>query len=132
VDGGDIESDVRRLCDAGQFERAAARAIEAYGPEIGRFISGRVRNDADAQEVFSIFCEDLWVGIRDFAWRCTFRGWAYTLARHGELRHMTSPQRRRERNLTLSQITAAAFVRTSTPGYQRMSRLSRNVLVSAK
>jgi RNA polymerase sigma-70 factor (ECF subfamily) len=117
--GEEIEGGIRRLCETRKYDLAATRAIEVYGSEIWRFIVGRIQNEADARDVFSMFCEDLWMGLPEFAWRCTLRGWAYTLARHSELRYVASPQRRRERNVTLSDAYAWACTRTSTPAYER-------------
>jgi RNA polymerase sigma-70 factor (ECF subfamily) len=117
----EIESVIRRLWEAGDFELAVTRAIEAYGPEIGRFIAGRARDEADARDVFSLFCEDLWRGLPGFAWRCTLRGWAYTIARHAELRYAGSPRCRGNRNVTFSDAhnLARAGARTATPAYER-------------
>jgi RNA polymerase sigma-70 factor (ECF subfamily) len=117
--GVEVDSGVRQWCEAGEYDRAATRAIQAYGPEIGRFIAHRVGNGADARDVFSMFCEDLWLGLPAFAWRCTLRGWAFTLARHAELRHAASPQRRPERNVALSDVPVLVGSRTSTPPYER-------------
>jgi RNA polymerase sigma-70 factor (ECF subfamily) len=115
-----IESAIRRLCQAGVYGAAATRAIEAYGNEIRRFIAGRVRNEADARDVFSMFCEDFWQGLPSFGWRCTLRGWAYTIARHSELRHAGSPLRGREGgDTTLAEIDPSARSRTRTPPYAR-------------
>ena len=115
----DPESGIQQDCEAGQYDRAATRAIEAYGGEIGRFIASRVRNQADAQDVFGIFCQDFWSGLRGFAWRCTLRGWAYTIARHAELRYTTSRVHRHERDPLPSELVVSVPVRTTTAPYER-------------
>ena len=115
----EIESAIRRLCEAGEYDRAATRAIEAHGTELWRFIAGRIRNEADARDVFSIFCEDLWRGLPGFAWRCSLRGWAYTIARHSELRYAASAFCRRDRIVPLSDGHVLPGPGSSTPAYQR-------------
>jgi RNA polymerase sigma-70 factor (ECF subfamily) len=115
----DRESVIRQYCEAGQYDRAATRAIEAYGAEIGRFIASRIHNQADAQDIFGIFCEDFWSGLRGFAWRCTLRGWAYTVARHAELRYVASRFRRCERAELPSEPVIPVPVRTTTAPYER-------------
>jgi RNA polymerase sigma-70 factor (ECF subfamily) len=119
----ETETAVRRACTAGDYDGAATRIIEGYGPGILRFLGGRLRSPADADDVFAMLCEDLWAGLPGFAWRCTARAWIYTLARHAELRFATAPGRRRERNLPLSQApgldAARDQVRTTTAPYAR-------------
>jgi RNA polymerase sigma-70 factor (ECF subfamily) len=115
----EIESAIRKLWETPAYERAATRAIEAYGDEIARFLAARIRNTADAQDVFAIFCEDLWAGLPRFAWRCTLRGWAYTLARHAELRWRATPAHRPGLMVTVSESEVPARIRTTTAPYER-------------
>jgi RNA polymerase sigma-70 factor (ECF subfamily) len=115
----ETESAIQQLCEEGQYDRAATRAIEAHGTELWRFIAGRIRNEADARDIFSMFCEDLWRGLPGFAWRCSLRGWAYTIARHSELRYALSAACRRERIVSLSDAQALPCPGTSTPAYQK-------------
>jgi RNA polymerase sigma-70 factor (ECF subfamily) len=81
-------------------------------------LASRFTSAADAQDVFATFCEDLWSGLPGFGWRCTLRGWAYTLARHAELRLKTSAAHRRsllgipEEMLARARTTTAPYVRT--------------------
>jgi RNA polymerase sigma-70 factor (ECF subfamily) len=96
-----LEDDVKAAWERGDFDDAATRFLAAYGAEILGFLVTRVRDKVDARDVFSEFCEDFLRGLPDFAWRCTMRGWAYTLAKHAADRFLRSPKRRRERNLTL-------------------------------
>lgn len=96
-----LEDRVRKAWDRGDFDDAATRFLEASGPEILGFLVSRVGDKVDARDVFSDFCEDFWKGLPGFEWRCSMRGWAYTLARHAADRHLRSPGRRRARNLTL-------------------------------
>jgi RNA polymerase sigma-70 factor (ECF subfamily) len=96
------EQRIREAFDAGQLDEAASATLEAYGDEISSFLVSRLRSVGDAQEAFSMFAEDLWIGLPKFAWRCSMRTWAYLLARNAGTRYATAPQRRAARNLTLS------------------------------
>lgn len=96
-----VEDAVKEAWERGDFDDAATRFLETCGAEILGFLVTRVRDKVDARDVFSEFCEDFWKGLPGFGWRCTMRGWAYTLAKHAADRFLRSPQQRRERNLTL-------------------------------
>ncbi len=124
-DLGQVEKGVRSLCEVGSYDAAATRTMAGYGREIFTFLRSRLGDQADAWDVFSMFSEDLWRGIPGFAWRCTLRAWAYTLARHAEIRFVSVPQRRAERNLSLSDVAApmdagsAGCARSCTAPYLR-------------
>lgn len=68
------------------------------------YLSTRSRSETDAAEVFSSFCEDPWKGLPGSRWPSSFRTWAYTLARHALDRMARDPQRRRDRNVALSDL----------------------------
>jgi RNA polymerase sigma-70 factor (ECF subfamily) len=120
-----VESSIRQRCEAGDYPAAATGALEAYGVEIRRFLAARMRNAPDAHEVFSMFCEDLWSGLPGFAWRCTLRGWAFTLARHAELRFRASPGQRKGFEVTLPESVASEMRRSTTAPHQRTEVKSR-------
>ena len=101
-DRAEFEQTVRAACEAGSFEVETTRALEGYSPEIISFLHARLRSPSDTEEVYSLFAEDLWNGLPGFAWRCSLRTWAYTLARNAAHRFKAAPHNRRERNLTLS------------------------------
>jgi RNA polymerase sigma-70 factor (ECF subfamily) len=117
----DVERELRQLCDAQAYSGAATRMIEAYGPEIWTFLRSRLRNDADAAEVFAMSCEDLWRGLPNFAWRSTARAWMYAVTRNAECRFACSPHRRPERNIPLSDVLDEVVdrVRTTTPRFRQ-------------
>jgi len=100
-----LESELREACDAGNLRDAATRAIKGYGPEILGYLSAMTRCEADAAEVFSTFCENLWRGLPGFRWASSFRTWSYTLARHALSRFGRDPSRRASRNLPLSEAS---------------------------
>jgi RNA polymerase sigma-70 factor (ECF subfamily) len=59
-----------------------------------------MRARSDAEEAFSIFAEHLWKGLSKFEFRCSLRGWLYTLARNAANRYVSAPHHRRERHHT--------------------------------
>lgn len=98
----DPETLIRDAFDQGDLESAATYALDLYGDEILSFLMARLHRVSDAQEAFSMFSEDLWVGLPKFAWRSSMRTWAYMVARNAATRYAAAPHRREARNLTLS------------------------------
>jgi RNA polymerase sigma-70 factor (ECF subfamily) len=86
----DVEAQVRAACDSGDHSTATHILIECYGPELLGFIEALVRDAADADDAFAMFCEDTWRGIAKFEWRCSVRCWSYTLARNAAFRFLRS------------------------------------------
>lgn len=116
-----VEAELQKLHAAGDFGAAATLALRHYGPEVLGFLVA-VRRDAQAAaEIFSQFCEDLWVGLPRFAWHSSFRTWAYTLARHAFVRHGKDPFGRRRRPLSEQPHLSALEqqIRTRTLTYLR-------------
>jgi RNA polymerase sigma-70 factor, ECF subfamily len=117
------EDAIKRAWDAQDFQAAATLALETYGQEILSFLAARLRATTDAEDAFSMFAEDVWKGLPGFGFRCSVRGWLYTLARNAANRHATSPQRRAARNLPLSCDGAVSVLidrsRTATQMHQR-------------
>jgi RNA polymerase sigma-70 factor (ECF subfamily) len=115
-----IEQPIRDACSAGEHERAATLAIEAYGREVLGFLVARL-DEQRGNEVFSDVLEDLWRGLPGFAWRSSLRSWLYTLARHAISRHLRGKSRRREAPLDTSAALSAVVerVRTDTAAYMR-------------
>lgn len=101
----DTERAVRAACDRGNDRHAATLVIERYGPEILGFLFSFVADHGSADDVFSMFCEDVWRGLPGFQWRCTVRGWCYRLARHAALRFLRTGPARAARHLPLSQAS---------------------------
>jgi DNA-directed RNA polymerase specialized sigma24 family protein len=96
----EIENAIRAALEAQDYQRAATRALEAYGHEILTFLFARLRAVTDGQEAFSMFVEDYWKSLPSFAGRCSMRVWMYTLARNAGIRHSGAAHRRRELDLT--------------------------------
>ena len=85
-----VEREIRKLFDGGHFDRAATIAIEAYEIDITRWLKGILADEVAAREVFSVFCEDLWIGLPKFRWESSFRTWAFQLARNAAWRRLRS------------------------------------------
>lgn len=119
----EAEAAVQQACSSGELDLAATRALEAYGPEIMSFLAARLRSGSDGDEAFSMFAEDLWKGLPAFGFRCSVRGYMYTLARNAANRWATSPANRKDRNLSVSaQASLSALrqhTRTATEIYKR-------------
>src|SRR5687767_12886870 len=97
----DPELEIREAFERGEYEKAATRLLVSYGPEIQGFLAAWLQDRRAAGDAFSLFAQDLWVGLPKFEWRCTARGWAYTLARNAGRRHTKAEQRRRERQVAM-------------------------------
>jgi RNA polymerase sigma-70 factor, ECF subfamily len=116
----DVETRVREAWERGDLEQAATRLIESYGPEVLGFLVAFMNDRSAAREAFSLFAQNLWLALPAFGWRCSARGWVYTLARNAARRHARNEKRRRARHIPmpeglLSEI--AAKTRTRTDAY---------------
>lgn len=125
----DLEAEIRRRAEGGDLAGAAEHALRGYGREIFEFLAALHRHDDDAAEVFSLFAEGLWRGLPRFAWRSSFRTWAYGVARKASLRFRRDARRRAARAAPLpdaSRLEAiVAEVRTATLSWLRTDRKSR-------
>ena len=81
------EEDLRRLWQEGRWDAATERLLRCYGREIAEFLAALHRSDADGGEVFSLFAEGVWRGMAKFEGACSFRTWAYAVARLNSLRY---------------------------------------------
>jgi RNA polymerase sigma-70 factor, ECF subfamily len=123
-----LEHTLRTHCDAGRFREAATEALEGYGAEILGYLHACARNEADADEAFADFCEDLWRGLPGFRFAASLRTWAYTLARHALYNHARDPRRRHafvdpSHAPELAQV--AERVRSTTVTYLRSEKKSQ-------
>jgi RNA polymerase sigma-70 factor (ECF subfamily) len=122
----DVESAVRDLTTASDFDGATTAALRGYGPEVMRFLCALQRSEADASEVFSVFAEDLWKSMKSFSWDCSLRTWAYTIARRASFR---AARKKRGTRLALGSSPAienlVQEVRTQTLTFLRTETKSR-------
>jgi RNA polymerase sigma-70 factor, ECF subfamily len=97
-----LEQEIRQHCTNGAFEAAATAALRGYGREILSFLAALHRNETDASEVFSIFCEEMWRGLPRFTGQCSFRTWAYMICRRRSHSYRRDARRREKRGTLLS------------------------------
>jgi RNA polymerase sigma-70 factor (ECF subfamily) len=125
----ELEADIQRRAAVGDFTGAADAAMRGYGREVYEFLAALHRDEDDAREAFSLFAEGLWRGLPGFAWHCSFRTWAYAVARKASLRLRRDARRRNRRLAELpegSRLEAIAEeVRSATKSYLKTERRSR-------
>jgi RNA polymerase sigma-70 factor (ECF subfamily) len=110
-----LEQEARTLAQREDFSGAASMAVRGYGPEIFGFLVATHRSEQDASDVFSDFTENLVRGLPKFAWHCSLRTWAYTIARNASHRHRRDTGRREKRRAGESALDHVAdAVRSST------------------
>jgi RNA polymerase sigma-70 factor (ECF subfamily) len=121
-----LEADVRARCSAGDYDGAATAALKGFGAEIFGFLVALHRSETDASDVFSVFSENLWKGIRGFAWACTLRAWAYTVARNASHRFRRGARKHEQGRVPLSANPAVEAVveqvRTATLTYLKTAQ----------
>jgi RNA polymerase sigma-70 factor (ECF subfamily) len=118
-----LEARIREKWDAGDLQGAATEALRGYGVEVLGYLVAITRDEPEASEVYASFCEAMWRGLPDFRWQCTFRTWAYVLARHALSRRRRDPFHNAERAVALSRapevFEIADNVRTRTLKFLR-------------
>ena len=112
-----VEADVRAACNDGDHAHAATLALRALGPEIYGFLAALHRSDAD--DVFAMFSTNLWRGLPKFAWQCTLRTWAYTIARNASHRYRRGERHQRAHTGLDDADQLAQEIRTATQSYLR-------------
>lgn len=124
-----IESEIRARCDRADWTGAVETALRGYGAEIFGFLHAFNRNEQDTSEVFSLFSERVWRGLPAFAWGCSFRTWAYAIARNAALSYRQQAKRRDRGRVQLATGSGLANVvdevRTATVSYLRTQTRSR-------
>jgi RNA polymerase sigma-70 factor (ECF subfamily) len=125
----DLEREIRRLSEAGDFSGAATAAIAGYGPEVMRFLHAIHAREEAASDVFSLFAEGVWRGLPGFAWECSFRTWAYAVARRSSLRYRRDAARRARKHVPFEESSELAAVeqrvRTATLSFLKTERRNR-------
>ena len=111
----ELESAIARLLDAGDPQGAATELIRGYGPQILGYLTAAMRQPADADEAFSLFCEDVWNDLHGFQRRSSALAWAYRVAWSCALRVEQDGYKRRGRRLQSNELAELAeIVRSST------------------
>lgn len=121
----ELEATLRTRHASGDLRGTATAALEAYGPEVLGFLVNLTGDHDAAGEIFSMFCEDVWSGLPGFRFQCSFRTWAYTLARHAAQRFREDPHARRRRSLGPEVEEIEHRVRTTTVTHLRTDAKDR-------
>jgi RNA polymerase sigma-70 factor, ECF subfamily len=85
---------IRARCGEGNHALAFDLALSTYEAELLSFLRAFTPEHELAREVYSDLSECLWRSLPDFRWECSFRTWAYMLARQASLRHRRERLRR--------------------------------------
>jgi RNA polymerase sigma-70 factor (ECF subfamily) len=127
-----LEQEIRSRLERGDVDGAADVALRGYGREISNFLIALHRRDEDsAAEAFSLFSVGFWKSLPRFAGDCTFRTWAYAIARRCSLRVRRDEGRRDARHERLPEGSAlsrlVAEIQRETATSVRAERRSRLV-----
>jgi RNA polymerase sigma-70 factor (ECF subfamily) len=124
-----LERDIRRHVDARDLAGATTVALRGYGPSILRLLVALHGSEAAASDVFSLFTEGVWRGIGAFDWGCSFRTWAFAVARRASLRYRRDEGRRAKRQVPLGDGSALSAIeeqiRTETLSFLKTERRNR-------
>jgi RNA polymerase sigma-70 factor (ECF subfamily) len=125
----ELEEEIQRRREQGDAAAAATLALRGYGAEIFGFLIAFHRDEEDAAEVFSIFSEHLWRDLPSYRGQCSFRTWAYALARHASLNYRRDARRSEKRQSPLPEGSELSVlvdqVRSETRPYLRTEAKDR-------
>jgi len=93
--------------------------MRTYGQEIFRFVHATIGNEQDAADVSSEIWRDIWISLPEFAWRSSFRTWAYVVARHACARFLRHPNRRRLQALSDADLSRLEQQLRTTTWYRK-------------
>ncbi|HEX7699939.1 MAG TPA: sigma-70 family RNA polymerase sigma factor, partial [Kofleriaceae bacterium] len=115
-----LEAAIRSACDARDWKTAATAGIRGYGDELLGYLSALLRNESDAADAFAIVCTNIWKALPAFRWDCSFRTWAYTVARSAGVTIVRDPYRRKRSDIENAEVSGiAAEVRSRTATFLR-------------
>ncbi len=126
--GMSVDQRVADLVARGSDDEAATTLIEALGPEMLGYLKAVLREDAEASDAFSIFCERVWRGLPRFRGEASLRVWCYRIAWHTVLSLKRDAYRRHRRRLDTSMASRLAgriFATTAARREHQASTLDR-------
>lgn len=93
-----LERDIQESCRKGEFAQAMEWALVGHGPAIMRLMASVLHDYRRSRAAFSLFSEKLRHGLPDFRWECSFRTWAYRLARNAcyQVQHLPPDEEKTE------------------------------------
>jgi RNA polymerase sigma-70 factor (ECF subfamily) len=122
------DDDVAALVASGAIDEAATLLIERRGPEITGYLRGVLRDEGDAADAFSAFCERVWRGLPGFRGEASLRSWCYRIAWNTILSLKKDARRRRQARLRTSMASRLAgriFATTAAEHERESSALDR-------
>ncbi|WP_224364564.1 RNA polymerase sigma factor [Hyalangium versicolor] len=99
----ELEQRIHDCCKRGDTGSAVQVALEGYGPEFMRLLGSILHDREQTRDAYSILTENLLRDLPTFRWECSFRTWAYQVARHIAYR-MASSQAAREEPVSLGAL----------------------------
>lgn len=106
------EHEINLLCQRGEINQAAHLAIRQYGPGVLGWLFSIAANQAIAEDVFQVFCFDLWKGLSEFRWQSSLYTWIYRVAWNSFYRFQQGE--RRFQHVPLSDICSQWAVEASS------------------
>ncbi len=104
----EIEDQVRQLLRSGDARGAATLALRHHGPQVLRYLGALLRTESDAADAFSVFAEQVWLGLPGFEWRSSLRTWLFRVARFAALNLRREGWNRLGRPFDTGEATALA------------------------
>lgn len=125
---GALEDEIRTYASENRWADAATTAILGYGPELLGYLGALADSRPQAEELFAEVCERMWRNLPRFAWRSSFRTWAYAIARHAAADRRRADTRRARREMTLSEAPPDAVVTAMRSTIERSRELDHKRL----
>jgi RNA polymerase sigma-70 factor, ECF subfamily len=119
----EVNERVRSLVGAGRVHEAATEALRALGPEVLGYLSGMLRNDSDADEVFAAVGERVWRGLEGFEWRSSLRTWVYLIAHREMARYKERGKPHAQGRVRISELESVLTQVRTTMGASRRAEL---------
>merc|ERR1711916_405471 len=75
--GEPVEEKVRALWQRKEYGAATQAILEHYQNDVRSFLRTRTRDESTAEDVFSVFCENIWKGLPGFRFEGKLRPWVF-------------------------------------------------------
>lgn len=116
----ETETRIRTAWEQAQYGRATELMVEAYGPQIERFLTATLRSRSRAEDAYGIWQMNLLIAVPAFRWKAKARTYAYKIARGAVSRYLSLERKYAELpDELLSGL--AAHVDTRTPNWLQTS-----------
>jgi RNA polymerase sigma factor (sigma-70 family) len=83
------ETRVRTAWAQAQYGRATELMLEAYGPQILRYLTAKLRSRSRAEDAYGIWQMNLFIALPAFRWEAKARTYAYKIARGAVSRYLS-------------------------------------------